>query len=107
MPTCIHYVGFTLLYVYSSAQVSVQLRNVGTDAFRPSDYGESITIERRIAVDGGSSYRVKSSKGECPGYSQNMELHVMLMSCSDWTAGALQADGSLLTTFSDIKRDSH
>ena len=65
---------FTLLHVYSYAQVSVQLRNVGTDAFRLGDYGESINVERKITVDGGSSYRVKSSKGECPGYSENIEL---------------------------------
>lgn len=105
MQTCIHFVGFSLLYVNSSAQVSVQLRNVGSDAFRPSDYGDSITVDRKITVDGGSSYRVKSSKGECPGYSENMELHVLLMSCSDWTGGTFRANGSLLTIFSDIKRD--
>lgn len=49
---------------YSYGQVSVQLRNVGTDAFRRTDYGDSIIVERRISIDGGSSYKIKSAKGE-------------------------------------------
>ena len=44
--------------------MSVQLRNVGTDAFRRTDYGDSIIVERRISIDGGSSYKIKSAKGE-------------------------------------------
>ncbi|KAL9969413.1 hypothetical protein ACROYT_G021630 [Oculina patagonica] len=48
----------------SSGHVSVQLRNRGSDAFRHKDYGDSLTIERRISADGGSSYRIKSSEGK-------------------------------------------
>lgn len=53
-----------LLCSFSSGHVSVQLRNRGSDAFRHKDYGDSLTIERRISADGGSSYRVKSSEGK-------------------------------------------
>ena len=51
-------------YSYRSGQVSVQLRNRGSDAFKHSEYGDSITIERRITADGGSSYKLKSRKGK-------------------------------------------
>ena len=47
-----------------SGQVSVQLRNRGSDAFKHSEYGDSIIIERRITADGGSSYKLKSRKGK-------------------------------------------
>ncbi|XP_020623366.1 structural maintenance of chromosomes protein 6-like isoform X3 [Orbicella faveolata] len=47
-----------------SCQVSVQLRNRGADAFKHSEYGDSIIIERRITADGGSSYKLKSRKGK-------------------------------------------
>ena len=47
-----------------SGQVSVQLRNSGSDAFKHSEYGDSIIIERRITADGGSSYKLKSRKGK-------------------------------------------
>lgn len=47
-----------------SGQVSVQLRNRGSDAFKHSEYGDSIIIERRITTDGGSSYKLKSRKGK-------------------------------------------
>ena len=48
-----------------SGQVSVQLHNRGSDAFKHSEYGDSIIIERRITADGGSSYKLKSRKGKC------------------------------------------
>ena len=53
-----------LLCSFSAGHVSVQLRNRGSDAYQHSKYGDSLTIERRISADGGSSYRVKSSEGK-------------------------------------------
>lgn len=53
-----------LLCSFSAGHVSIQLRNRGSDAFQHSKYGDSLTIERRISADGGSSYRVKSSEGK-------------------------------------------
>ena len=53
-----------LLCSCSYGQVSVKLRNRGSDAFKHTDYGDSVIIERRISSDGGSSYKVKSSEGK-------------------------------------------
>ncbi|KAG0022937.1 Structural maintenance of chromosomes protein 6, partial [Podila clonocystis] len=48
----------------TQTDVKLQLRNRGPDAYKPEVYGESIIIERRISRDGGSSYKIKSSKGK-------------------------------------------
>ncbi|KAG0211312.1 Structural maintenance of chromosomes protein 6 [Mortierella sp. GBA30] len=48
----------------SQAEVRLQLRNRGADAYKPDIYGESIIIERRISKDGASGYKIKSSKGK-------------------------------------------
>ncbi|KAF9962659.1 Structural maintenance of chromosomes protein 6 [Modicella reniformis] len=48
----------------SQAEVKLQLRNKGPDAYKPEIYGESIIIERRISKDGTSAYKIKSSKGK-------------------------------------------
>ena len=47
----------------SYAQVSIKLRNRGQDAYRPKEYGQSITVERRITSDGSGSYKLKSHDG--------------------------------------------
>ena len=54
--------------------MSVKLRNVGSDAFNHSTYGDFITVERKITVDGGSSYKVKSSQGKV--MSQELLNHI-------------------------------
>ncbi|KAF9110952.1 Structural maintenance of chromosomes protein 6 [Mortierella sp. AM989] len=48
----------------SQAEVKLQLRNRGADAYKPEIYGESVIIERRISKDGTSGYKIKSSKGK-------------------------------------------
>ena len=66
----------------SHGRVLVQLRNVGTDAFKHSDYGDSITVERKISVDGGSSYRLKSVGGEFNlsiFYAANFTHHINML----------------------------
>ena len=47
----------------SSGQVSVQLRNKGSDGYKKAEYGDSIIIERKITAEGGSSYKIKSTEG--------------------------------------------
>ena len=47
----------------SYAQVSIKLRNRGQDAYKPKEYGETITVERRISSDGSGSYKLKSHDG--------------------------------------------
>ncbi|KAG0073128.1 Structural maintenance of chromosomes protein 6 [Linnemannia elongata] len=48
----------------TQTDVRLQLRNRGNDGYKPDVYGESIIIERRISLDGGSSYRIKNAKGK-------------------------------------------
>ncbi|KAJ8018107.1 Structural maintenance of chromosomes protein 6 [Holothuria leucospilota] len=48
----------------SVAEVSIILRNQGTDAYRHDLYGSSIRVERRLTADGSSSYKLKSAKGQ-------------------------------------------
>lgn len=50
-------------YASSYAQVSIKLRNRGHDAYKAKEYGQSITVERRITSDGSGSYRLKSHDG--------------------------------------------
>ncbi|KAJ8033739.1 Structural maintenance of chromosomes protein 6 [Holothuria leucospilota] len=47
----------------SVAEVSIILRNRGTDAYRHDLYGSSIRVERRLTAD-GSTYKLKSAKGQ-------------------------------------------
>ncbi|KAG0277929.1 Structural maintenance of chromosomes protein 6 [Linnemannia exigua] len=48
----------------TQTDVRLQLRNRGNDGFKPDIYGESIIIERRISLDGASSYKIKNAKGK-------------------------------------------
>ncbi|KAG0318300.1 Structural maintenance of chromosomes protein 6 [Linnemannia gamsii] len=48
----------------TQTDVRLQLRNRGSDGYKPDIYGESIIVERRISLDGGSSYRIKNAKGK-------------------------------------------
>ncbi|KAF9340376.1 Structural maintenance of chromosomes protein 6 [Linnemannia elongata] len=48
----------------TQTDVRLQLRNRGIDGYKPDVYGESIIIERRISLDGGSSYKIKNAKGK-------------------------------------------
>ncbi|XP_074051161.1 structural maintenance of chromosomes protein 6 [Macrotis lagotis] len=47
----------------SSADVSITLRNRGEDAFKPSIYGTSITVQQHISVEGNRSYKLKGQTG--------------------------------------------
>ena len=49
--------------MFSVAEVSVQLKNQGEEAFKPNEYGKSIIITRRFTKDGGSAYKIKSKEG--------------------------------------------
>jgi len=54
----------SLLLVASYAQVSIKLRNRGQDAYKPVEYGDYITVERRISNDGSGSYKIKDKDGK-------------------------------------------
>lgn len=44
--------------------ITCAVRNVGDDAYRPQDFGESIIVERRIHQDGASVYKLKNKEGK-------------------------------------------
>ena len=48
----------------SAAEVTIRLKNQGSEAYRHNVYGDSIVITRRFTRDGSSSYAIKSKSGK-------------------------------------------
>ena len=48
----------------TTAEIKINLRNRGKEAYRPEVFGECIIVERAIKRDGTGSYKVKNSKGK-------------------------------------------
>ena len=48
------------LLSYSQAEIHLTLHNGGSEAYKPLEYGNSITIACTIKRDGGTSYKIKS-----------------------------------------------
>ena len=48
----------------SAAEVTIQLKNQGDEAYRYDLYGESIVITRRFTKEEASSYKIKSKDGK-------------------------------------------
>lgn len=44
-------------------QLSVKIKNQGTDAYKPDVFGESIIIERSFSRSGASTFKLKSAQG--------------------------------------------
>lgn len=42
----------------------VRIKNQGTDAYRPNDFGDSIIVERHFSRSGTSGFRIKDHKGK-------------------------------------------
>lgn len=49
--------------ISSAAEVSLQLKNRGMEAFRHKDYGDSIIINRKFTAEGSSTWKIKSKDG--------------------------------------------
>ncbi|CAG8444247.1 9168_t:CDS:10 [Diversispora eburnea] len=45
-------------------QITLKLRNRGSDAYRHDIYGDSIIVERRISRDGSNGYKIKTCEGK-------------------------------------------
>lgn len=45
----------------------MRLRNRGTEAYKHSEYGDSITVERQLRMDGSGSYKIKGARGKGMG----------------------------------------
>ena len=56
---------FIIVFSYRQAEITLKLRNRGTDAYKPADYGPTIVVVRQIKDDGTTSYKLKSNKGTC------------------------------------------
>jgi hypothetical protein len=50
------------------------LRNEGEDAYKPAEYGNKITIERRISKDGQSMYKLLNERSNTPLYYSEPQL---------------------------------
>lgn len=50
-------------YGESSAEVTVKLRNRGSDAYKGDVYGDCISVEQRITGDGGRTCKIKNKPG--------------------------------------------
>jgi chromosome segregation ATPase len=48
----------------SAAEVTITLKNCGHEAFRPEEYGSTITITRSFTQNGSSSYKIKNQQGK-------------------------------------------
>ncbi|KAL1420022.1 hypothetical protein MTO96_024696 [Rhipicephalus appendiculatus] len=46
-----------------AAEVTIKLQNKGPEAFKHEEYGDSISITRRLTADGSSHYKIKSCNG--------------------------------------------
>lgn len=46
-----------------AAEVTIKLQNKGPEAFKHDEYGDSISITRRLTADGSSHYKIKSCNG--------------------------------------------
>ena len=44
--------------------MTVVIKNKGTEAYKPKDYGDSICITRRFTKEGSSSYKMRSKTGK-------------------------------------------
>ncbi|KAF9018540.1 P-loop containing nucleoside triphosphate hydrolase protein [Hymenopellis radicata] len=47
----------------SVAEVTIQIKNQGEEAYKPKEYGKSIVITRKFTKDGSSSWKIKSKDG--------------------------------------------
>lgn len=56
---------FTSLPVsFSSADVSITLRNKGKDAYKSDEYGQAIIVDMRITREGLRTYKLKAKSGK-------------------------------------------
>jgi chromosome segregation ATPase len=49
---------------HSVAEVTIQIKNQGEEAFKPNEYGQSIIITRKFTKEGNSSWKIKSGEGK-------------------------------------------
>lgn len=49
--------------ISSSAEVTVKLRNRGSDAYKGDVYGDCISVEQRITGDGCRTCKIKNKSG--------------------------------------------
>ncbi|KIY45213.1 P-loop containing nucleoside triphosphate hydrolase protein [Fistulina hepatica ATCC 64428] len=47
----------------TTAEVTVSIKNRGDEAFKPEEYGDSISITRRFTKDGSSTWKIRSKNG--------------------------------------------
>lgn len=63
LTVCLH-ANWACVHIYSHADVTVKLRNRGSDAYKGDVYGDCIVIEQRITNDGCRLCKIKSKSGK-------------------------------------------
>ncbi|KAJ3607116.1 hypothetical protein NHX12_026630 [Muraenolepis orangiensis] len=61
----------------NSAEVSVSLRNMGRDSYKPEDYGQTIIIDVKLTREGIRTYKLKNKSGQIVS-TKKEELLAML-----------------------------
>jgi chromosome segregation ATPase len=52
------------LTLSSAAQVIINIKNQGDEAYKPNEYGKTIIIERRFTKEGNSTWKIKAHDGK-------------------------------------------
>jgi len=83
----------------NQAVIRIKLSNKNVqDAFKPNEYGETITVERTIKAQGGSSFKVKSASGKI--ISQKAEEVRQICNCFN-----IQLDNPCALLMQDTAKD--
>ena len=59
------------------AEICIKLRNRGDDAYRPSEYGSSIIVERKLRKEGGTAYKLKAASGKVISTKREELSHIL------------------------------
>jgi len=81
-----------------SAEITIQLRNQGKDAYKRDIYGKSIIVVKTIAKSGSSSYKIQNSQGKTISKS-GKDLQIIL------EAFNIQIDNPTTCMTQDISRE--
>lgn len=49
---------------FSTAEVTIHIKNQGEEAFKPTEYGNTIIITRKWSKEGSPSWKIKSKEGK-------------------------------------------
>ncbi|KAI8819994.1 uncharacterized protein EV422DRAFT_94634 [Fimicolochytrium jonesii] len=57
--------------------ITVTIRNEGNDAYKPSEYGDRIIVERKISREGSGGYKIRAKNGRVISTKREELLNIM------------------------------